>query len=140
MRSAALGSGAVSGRVNYIDQQLNEETRTGRVRIDVANTGERLKVGMFVEVGFQTSAAGEGTTGGTELVIPSEAVQRIGERTIVFVPKDEPGHFEVRDVEVGGEVGEYRRILSGLKLGEKVVTKGSFTLKTQKMKGELGEE
>jgi membrane fusion protein, heavy metal efflux system len=140
VRSAALGSGVVSGRVNYIDPQLNEETRTGRVRINVANPGERLKVGMFVEVGFQTSAAGAGTTGGTELVVPSEAIQRIGERTIVFVPKDEPGRFEVRDVEVGGEVGEYRRILSGLKLGEKVVTKGSFTLKTQKMKGELGEE
>jgi hypothetical protein len=41
-------------------------------------------------------------------------------------------------VELGGEVEEYHRVLSGLSLGEKVVTKGSFTLKTQLMKGEMG--
>lgn len=137
IRSAALGSGALSARVNYIDPQLNEETRTGRVRADVANPGERLKVGMFVEVGFQTGASGGA---GKELVIPSEAVQRVGDRTVVFVPKDEPGHFEVRDVQLGGEVEGYHKVLSGLQLGDRVVTKGSFALKTQLSKGALGEE
>ena len=67
-------------------------------------------------------------------------MQRIGERTVVFLPKeDEPGAFEVREVQVGGETDGYTRILSGLQLGEKVVTKGSFTLKTQMMKGEMGD-
>jgi multidrug efflux pump subunit AcrA (membrane-fusion protein) len=140
--SAALGSGVLSARVNYIDPQLNEETRTARVRMDVANPGERLKVGMFVEVSFQTSTSEkEGSESGQELVIPSVAVQRIGDRTVVFVPKEgEPGHFEVRDVELDGEVAEHRRVLSGLNLGDRVVTRGSFTLKTQLMKRELGEE
>ena len=59
---------------------------------------------------------------------------------MVFIPKDdEPGAFEVREVELGGETSGYHRVISGLKLGEKVVTKGSFTLKTQKLKGEMGE-
>ena len=53
VRSAALGNDAMAGRVNYIDPRLNEETRTARVRIEMANPGERLKAGMFVEVGFQ---------------------------------------------------------------------------------------
>ncbi|HKO61395.1 MAG TPA: efflux RND transporter periplasmic adaptor subunit, partial [Pyrinomonadaceae bacterium] len=134
---APIGSGALPGRVAYIDPQLNEETRTARVRIEIANPGERLKAGMFVQVGFQT---GTSSDGGEELVIKSEAVQRIGERTVVFIPKDdEPGAFEIRDVEVGAETNGYTRVLSGLQLGEMVVTKGSFTLKTQMMKGELGE-
>ena len=58
----------------------------------------------------------------------------------MFVPKDgEPGAFDLREVELGGEVEGYHRVISGLKLGDKVVTKGSFTLKTQKMKGKMGE-
>ncbi|MGH9930000.1 MAG: efflux RND transporter periplasmic adaptor subunit [Pyrinomonadaceae bacterium] len=137
VRSAALGDGAMAGRVNYIDPRLNEETRTARVRIEMPNPIERLKAGMFVEVGFQarTGAASE-----QELMVPSAAVQRIENRSVVFIPKeDEPGAFEVREVELGGEVAGYHRVVSGLKLGDKVVTKGSFTLKTQKMKGEMGE-
>ncbi|HEY6806088.1 MAG TPA: efflux RND transporter periplasmic adaptor subunit [Pyrinomonadaceae bacterium] len=138
VRSAAVGGGALAGRVNYIDPRLNEETRTGRVRVELANPGQRLKSGMFVEVGFQ---AGTGSGSGEELVIPSTAVQRIGDRMVVFLPKEgEEGTFTVRDVELGGEVEGYHRVLNGLKLGDKVVTKGSFILKTQLMKGELGEE
>lgn len=138
IRSSVIGSNTINGRVAYIDPQLSEETRTGRVRIEVPNPGEKFKTGMFVEVGFQAST---NASSGEELVVPSEAVQRIGDRTIVFVPRDkEAGAFEVRDVELGGEVGGYHRVLKGLKLGEKVVTKGSFTLKTQLQKGELREE
>jgi cobalt-zinc-cadmium efflux system membrane fusion protein len=138
IRSAALGENTISGRVTYIDTALNEETRTGRVRVEIANPGERLKIGMFVEVGFQT---GTGTAESQELVIPDEAVQRIGDRSVVFVNKaGEPGHFEVRDVQLGGAVEGYRRVLSGLAIGDRVVTKGGFALKTQLMKKSLGEE
>jgi multidrug efflux pump subunit AcrA (membrane-fusion protein) len=92
---------------------------------------------MFVQVGFQTGSA---ESSDQELVVKAEALQRLGERTVVFLPKDdEPGAFQVRDVQVGAETNGYTRILSGLQLGEKVVTKGSFTLKTQLMKGELGD-
>lgn len=138
IRSAAIGGGAIAGRINYIDPRLNEETRTGRVRVELSNPGERLKSGMFVEVGLQATT---GSATGEELVIPSTAVQRIGDRMVVFIPKDgEDGAFLVRDVELGAEAEGYHRVLNGLKLGDKVVTKGSFILKTQLMKGELGEE
>lgn len=138
VRVAAFGDRIIGGRISYIDPQLNEETRTGRVRVEVANANESLKAGMFVEVGFQ---AGTGSATGEELVVPSTAVHKIGEKTIVFIPKDdEAGAFEVREIEIGSAIEGYHRVISGLKLGEKVVTKGSFTLKTQMQKGELGEE
>ena len=141
IRSAALGENAINGRVTYIDTTLNEETRTGRVRVEIANPGERLKIGMFVEVGFETGAAAAGTATSEDLVIPDEAVQRIGERSAVFVPKEgEPGHFEVRDIQLGATVDGYRTVISGLTVGDRVVTKGSFALKTQLMKKSLGEE
>lgn len=140
--SAAIGDRRVSGRVSYIDPQLDETTRTAKVRLEVANPGEALKAGMFVEVGFETGAPGGEASEIREPVVPSEAVQRLGDQTVVFVPKEgepsaKPGRFEVRKVELGGEASGYRRVLSGLEAGERVVTKGSFTLKAQLMKGEL---
>lgn len=137
IRSTALGGGAISGRVGYLDPRLDEATRTARARIEVSNPGEKLKAGMFVEVGFQTTT---GEASGEELVVSAAAVQRVENRSIVFVPKDdEPGAFEAREIEVGGESDGYVRVLSGLKVGERVVTKGSFILKTQMQKGEMGE-
>ena len=136
--SPSLGNEKITARVTYIDPNLNEDTRTGRVRLEVPNPTGQLRAGMFVAVGFQT---GTSAATGEELVVPTEAVQRIGEKTVVFIPKeDEPGAFEVREIQTGLETEGYTRIVSGLEIGEKVVTKGSFTLKTQLQKGELGDD
>ncbi|MBA3769328.1 MAG: efflux RND transporter periplasmic adaptor subunit [Blastocatellia bacterium] len=135
IRSESIGN--IDGRISYIDPRLDETSRTARVRIEVPNTNGRLRAGMFTEVGFQ---AGSGGSNGSELVVNSMAIQREGEKAIVFVPKDdEPGAFEIREIEIGGETGGYTIVKSGLELGDKVVTKGSFTLKTQMQKGEMGE-
>lgn len=137
VRASALGEGSITGRIDYIDPRLNEETRTAGVRVEIKNQGERLKTGMFVEVEFQ---ANETAKTEKELVMPEAAIQRLGDRTVVFITEEsEPGHFKVRDVEIGSESGGMRRILSGIKAGERVVTKGSFTLKSQLQKSELGE-
>ena len=136
IKSASIGT--INGRVAYIDPRLDETTRTARVRLEVPNGNGKLRAGMFTEVGFQT---GTSETSGEELVVASDAIQRTGEKTIVFVPReDEPGAFEVREVEAGGATEGYTRIISGLKLGETVVTKGSFTLKTQLEKSALGDD
>jgi membrane fusion protein, heavy metal efflux system len=135
--SAAFGDAPRSGRISYIDPQLNEETRTAKVRIELPNRDGRLKAGMFAEVEFQTAAA----TVEKELVVPEAAIQRIGERTVVFVPEEnEPGHFKVLDIEAGRTVNGLTRIINRLKEGDRVVTKGSFTLKTQLMKSDLKED
>ncbi len=131
IKSASFGT--INGRISYLDPRLDETTRTARVRLEVPNEGGKLRQGMFTEVGFQT---GSGAASGEELVVKSEAIQRVGEKTIVFVPRqNEAGAFEVRSVEAGGETDGYTRIISGLQIGEQVVTKGSFTLKTQLEKG-----
>lgn len=137
--SAALGADTRWGRVTYIAPQLDEQTRAAKVRVELANPGERLKTGMFVEVEFPESALSAGA--GEELVVPEASIQRIGGRTVVFIAeKNEPGHFKAREVEAGGEANGYTRILNGLKAGERVVAKGSFTLKAQLIKGEMEDD
>ena len=136
INSPAIGT--VSGRVSYIDPKLDETTRTGRVRLEVPNAQGKLRAGMFAQVGFYT---GTNEATGEELVVPSTAIQRSGDKTIVFVPReDEPGAFEVREIEAGADINGYTKVIEGLELGEKVVTKGSFTLKTQLEKGAMGDD
>jgi cobalt-zinc-cadmium efflux system membrane fusion protein len=135
-----LGLKARTGRVAYIDPNLNEETRTGRVRVEIQNPGGRLKAGMFVDVRFQADSGQPDRKAVTSIVVPDEAVQRIGERAVVFIPStDKPGKFQVRDVQLGEAMGGFHQIREGLQAGDRVVTKGSFVLKTQLMKGQLGE-
>ncbi len=135
IKSASFGT--INGRIAYIDPRLDETSRTARVRLEVPNPSGKLRAGMFTEVGFYV---GTNETSGQELVVKSEAIQREDDRTIVFIPKEnESGAFEIREVEIGGDVEGYTVVKSGLNIGEKVVTKGSFTLKTQMQKGEMGE-
>lgn len=135
IRSQAAGS--INGRISYIDPKLDETTRTARARVEVENPNGKLRAGMFTEVGFY---AGTSNSAQQELAVPTEAVQRDGEKNIVFVPSEtKPGTFAVREVEIGGENGGYTTILKGLKSGEKVVGKGSFVLKAQMQKGDLGD-
>ena len=136
IKSTVVGN--INGRISYIDPRLDETTRTGRVRLEVPNGNGKLRAGMFTEVGFY---AGTTESSGVELAVKSDAMHREGAKTIVFVPKeDEPGAFEVREIEIGGEFEGYTAVKKGLELGETVVTKGSFTLKTQMEKGELGDD
>jgi membrane fusion protein, heavy metal efflux system len=140
VKSPAGDEGHIAGRVNFIDSQVNTETHTVRVRMEAPNPGGRIKAGMFVDVGFP-DAIGDGAPGAMEVAIPSEAVQRLAERPVVFVPEEnEPGHFKVRFVELGGEVDGHRRVKEGLKPGERIVIKGSFALKSQLLKGQLKED
>lgn len=130
--------GSITAHVTYIDPQINTDTRTARVRLAVDNPGEQLRPGMFTEVGFQT---GTNAASGEELVVRTEAVQMIEGKSVVFVPQEnEPNTYAVREIEIGGETAGYTKVLSGLKLGDKVVTKGSFALKTQLLKGDIGSD
>lgn len=138
IKAAILGEEKLTGKVTYIDPRLNEETRTAKVRIELSNPKNKLNLGMFVEVNFLIANANSKKI----IAIPSEAIQQIEQRTMVFIPKnDKPGHFEIREIELGNETSNgYRQVISGLEKGEKVVSKGSFALKTQLLKGELGED
>lgn len=135
IRVAALDHAVIVGKVSYIESQLDPETRTAPVRVEVPNPGQRLRIGMFVEVAIEGRQ-----TGDDQLMIPSTAVQRIGERTVVFVPLDDAGKFQIRDVELGAESQGVRVVLTGLRATERVVSKGGFTLKSRLLKGQFGED
>ena len=122
-----------TGRITYISDTVDPATRTVKVRAELENFERLLKPEMFATVKILTGK------GENLLAVPESAIQREGENTIVFVVRDE-NTFEKRVVSIGPEVGGYNQIISGLKEGERLVTKGAFTLKSESLKGLMEEE
>ena len=123
-----------AGEVTYISSEVAPETRTVRARIDVENSDRLLRPGMFAKVRLSDPHA----SGGAEsLVVPASAVVRSGEEEIVFRPAGE-GRFRAQPVETGRREGEWVEVLSGLEPGDEVVTAGSFFLKSELAREELG--
>jgi membrane fusion protein, heavy metal efflux system len=131
----AMPDQPVSGRVSYIGATVADTTRTVDVRIDVPNKAGELKPGMFARAQLATRNASEQTA---KLLIPQIAVQELNRARVVFVPRPDGG-FDVRQVTVGATAGDDVEVVSGLKAGETIVSAGSFTLKSQAVRGEAGE-
>jgi multidrug efflux pump subunit AcrA (membrane-fusion protein) len=124
LRSEALGDKVIRGEVEFIEPAANQQTRTVPVHVHVANPGMKLVPGMFVRAMFVAPAARE------TLVVPRTAVLDTGTRKLVYVASGE-GAFEARDVEIGAASEDMYPVMSGLKLGEKVVTNGNFLIDSQ---------
>ncbi len=113
------------GRVTYIQPQVDSTTRTAQARIEVTNSGENLRIDMYVDVEF-TSLGAPGP------VVPEAAVQSIGERQYVFLPvKNNEGSFQLREVHLGPAAGGNYSVIKGLNERDQVVTDGSFILKAE---------
>ena len=121
------------GKVILIGNQVESGSRTVEVRIAVENKEGRLKPGMFADVEIVTTILDN------VLLIPDSALQTSGDDQIVFVSL-EGNRFEKRLVKLGLEQSGRVQILSGVKSGEMIVTEGSFILKSEMLKSELGEE
>jgi cobalt-zinc-cadmium efflux system membrane fusion protein len=135
VRVDALPDEPVSGRVSYIGATVSDVTRTVDVRIDVPNRTGQLKPGMFAHAQFATRGARERSD---HILIPQIAVQELNRKHVVFMPRGDAG-FDIREVSVGPSVGDDIEVLTGLKAGDTIVTTGSFTLKSQAVRGEAGE-
>lgn len=118
------------GRVSYIDPTLDPATRTAQARIELANPGQALKIGMFVNVAFAVLGAAEATTP----VIPKSAVQNLNNQQVVFVETKDANVFAMRPVKLGPEVNDQYQVLEGLTVGERIVTEGSFLLRAEWLK------
>jgi multidrug efflux pump subunit AcrA (membrane-fusion protein) len=121
------------GKVVLIGNQVEAGSRTMEVRIAVDNADGRLKPGMFADVEIVTTILDN------VLLIPDGALETDGENQIIFVALDS-NKFEKRVVKLGLEQSGRVQILDGVKAGENVVTDGSFILKSEMLKGQLGEE
>jgi cobalt-zinc-cadmium efflux system membrane fusion protein len=128
---SALPGKRFIGRLIYIGDVIDPDTRTMTVRMDLPNPSDIIKPNMLATLLIRKQ-------GTQEAVIPLEAVVREGDRDHVFVQvgKDQ---FALRPVELGDPEGSVRPIISGLELGERIVSTGSFHLNNERMRAQLEE-
>ena len=118
---------ARQGRVSYIDPQVNAETRTARVRVEVPNPRQELRLGMYADI--EVAATGNRQV----VMVPRSAVQNVGDRQVVYVANpSEPGTFTERELHLGNASGEQVEVASGVQPGDQVVFKGSFFVRAER--------
>ena len=121
------------GKMTYIGDILDPQTRTVKVRCEVPNPAIKLKLDMFASVSLPT------TFSRRALAVPTSSIQQIESKNIVFVQKA-PTKFEAREVKLGQAVNGKTEVLDGLMEKEDVVVNGAFHLKSIVLGGNLGEQ
>ncbi|MGP1679309.1 MAG: efflux RND transporter periplasmic adaptor subunit, partial [Burkholderiales bacterium] len=111
-----------AGKLTFIYPTLNNETRTAKARIELANPQALLKPSMHARAEFSSIHAKVPT-----LTVPDSAVLDTGTRQLVLVQRGE-GRFEPRPVKLGARGDGYVEVLEGVKAGETVVVSANFLI------------
>ena len=109
------------GSVALIYPQVNTETRTTKVRIELPNPDDVLLPDMFADVEIAFGAEKP------VIAVPNGAVIDTGARQIVFIDKGE-GRFEPREVKVGTRGEDYSEIREGVGESDRVVVAANFLI------------
>lgn len=120
-----------NGRIIYIGQTVDERTRTITIRGEFGNVSNKLKPQMFGELKIPVGVNAKA------ILIPEEAVVKEIGQDYVFVQTNDTT-FEQRKVITGTSVDNRIEIKEGLKVGEKIASKGVFYLKSELKKEEIG--
>ena len=116
-------SAAFSGRVAYIYPYLEPNTRTNKVRIEVANAEFKLKPDMYANIELAANMGGQ-------LIVPKSAVLDSGTRKVAFLDMGK-GYFEPRELKTGLENETSYAVLDGLKENDRVVDKAAFMVDSE---------
>ena len=115
-----------SGTITFIDPFINPITRIAKARVEVANSGLKLKPEMFATGTLKTQISANKST----LSVPKSAVMWTGKRSIVYVKNetDKGITFKLREVTLGPLLGNDYIIENGLEIGEEIVANGTFNV------------
>jgi Cu(I)/Ag(I) efflux system membrane fusion protein len=121
VRVRSLPGRTFAGKVGLIYPQVAKETRTTRVRIELANPDGVLLPDMYADVEIGTGSPKP------VVAVPDDAVIDTGARQVVLIDKGE-GRFEPRAVKVGARGNGYTEVREGIEAGEQVVTSANFLI------------
>jgi membrane fusion protein, copper/silver efflux system len=116
---AAYPGGPRRGRVSFVYPVVDEQSRTARVRVVLANAGGALRPGMYATLSFDAILDPD------RLSVPAEAVVMTGERNLVFVVRPD-GTLEPREVVLGARGDGRVQILRGVAAGDRIVASANF--------------
>lgn len=117
----SLSGRTFNGRIELIYPQVNKETRTTRVRIELPNPDGLLLPDMYADVEIATGSSKP------VLTVPDSAIVDSGTRQLVILDKGE-GRFEPREVKLGARGGGFVEIQEGVAEGDRIVVAANFLI------------
>ncbi|HWX51115.1 MAG TPA: efflux RND transporter periplasmic adaptor subunit [Roseomonas sp.] len=121
VRPRGLPGRTFTGRVELIYPQLDLQTRTAQVRIELPNPDGALLPGMYAEV--EIAAKG----GDPVVAVPNSAVIDSGTQQVVILDRGE-GRFEPKEVKLGRRGGDFIEVREGVAEGDRVVVAANFLI------------
>ena len=116
----ALENEKLIGKLIYVGQTVNPESRTVLVRTELENTSGRLKPSMLASMLIESSPT-------KRVVVPITAIVREQDADYVFI-EEKPGSFRLKPVRLSSEHNGQRVVLDGLSQGMRIVSDGAFHL------------
>jgi membrane fusion protein, multidrug efflux system len=130
VRADASKGAGLSGRVTAFDAIVDEATRNVQVQATLSNPGGALRPGMFVQTELSLASSR------TVIALPASAISYAPFGDSVFIVTDLEGengqrYRGVRQqfVKLGGARGDQIAVVSGIRLGDEIVTSGVFKLR-----------
>ena len=131
VRVTGLGKAMFRGTIANVGRTVDPRTETVQVRCEIANPDQVLRIGMFATAELPTRGERQA------LVVPAAAIQAIDDKPVVFV-QTASDTFMRHGVETGIETPDLVEIRQGIDPGARVVLKGSFELKSEILRQQLG--
>ncbi len=119
-----------SAEIVFISPRVDESTFTTRIKAFVDNPVQLLKLGMSVRGEIEV------VEDSSYLTLPSDAVQNVEGKDVVFVKTDKET-FEKRVIDIKSKTSKEAAISGELKKGELVVVSGAFILKSKLLESEM---
>lgn len=118
-----LNNQAISGKIDFVNPEINPDTRISLVRVTIPNINNQLHPGMPVYIITNSSVH-------NSIALPADAVLTDSKSSSVWV-QTRPGIYEVRMVQTGINNGNAVEITSGLQTGDVVVTSGAYLINSE---------
>lgn len=120
------------GKVGYISNTVDRDTRTVKARIELPNPEGKLRIDMYARASLSMSGSKDA------MIVPKEALVIIQGQNTVYVTKNDA--YEARAVKLGDRLTDSVVVTSGLSTGEQVVIKGAYALKSRQLKSQISDE
>ena len=118
-----LNGQIIAGKVEFINPELSDQSQVDLIRISISNPKGLIRPGMQAYISI-------GSEGKRSLAVPASAILTDGKGSMVWI-KNADGSFSPKMVSVGSGNQNYVPVISGLNMGDEVVTNGAYLLNSE---------